>query len=301
MQRMNEIAKLADQRKELDARLKRYQEDLDWMTEMNNQVPDNDTEIEKWSTKAQRKIKEQYPQPRAKLVYSYTLEVTTEKVNDAGNLDHNTYDHTYHVKTSSGAKAIANNIQSHLEDYMKKPYIKSLNLKNVEIMDVPYDSLDLSLQPMFQASPLIIYDHMKLNCNFREVDSCVPSTLHERYAWQEKDGRTSKKLKIDMLDILDALNPDHTPEYVEMNEAFLMTKGYHAQDVLNLCQEYRIKMLALDHMDRVVLKHNENCNHNLPSLAFVTANNHMYLLDDDKVRKSIFATSSTEKMSKRKR
>jgi len=47
MQRMNEIAKLADQRKELDARLKRYQEDLDWMTEMNNQVPDNDTEIEK--------------------------------------------------------------------------------------------------------------------------------------------------------------------------------------------------------------------------------------------------------------
>ena len=300
MQRMNEIAKLADQRKELDARLKRYQEDLDWMTEMNNQVPDNDTEIEQWSTKAQRKIKEQYPQPRAKLVYSYTLEVTTEKVNDAGNLDHNTYDHTYHVKTSSGAKAIANNIQSHLEDYMKKPYIKSLNLKNVEIMDVPYDSLDLSLQPMFQASPLIIYDHMKLNCNFREVDSCVPSTLHERYAWQEKDGRSSKKLKIDMLDILDALNPDHTPEYVEMNEAFLMTKGYHAQDVLNLCQEYRIKMLALDHMDRVVLKHNENCNQHLPSLAFVTANNHMYLLDDDKVRKSIFATSSTEKMSKQK-
>ena len=57
MQRMNEIAKLADQRKELDARLKRYQEDLDWMTEMNNQVPDNDTEIEKWSTKAQRKSK----------------------------------------------------------------------------------------------------------------------------------------------------------------------------------------------------------------------------------------------------
>ena len=290
MQRIQEIAKLEANRKNIVARLNKYQEDLDWITEMNNAqnaTEDNGTEIQAWAAKAERKIKEKYPQQRAKLSYSYTMEITTEKANDAGNLETRTYDITMHEKTSSGAKSIAANIKSHLEDYIMKPYVKNLKLKNVEILDIPYQTLDLSLQPMFQASPLMVYDHMKLNCNFKEIDACVPLTLFDLFAWKEGDVKTSKKLKIDMQDILIALNQEMEIDWVLENETYLMTKGYNAQEVLGFCQRFRIKTVALDHCDRVINKHNTNCNVHLPALAYVCANNHMYLLDDDKVRKTI--------------
>ena len=303
-ERLNEIAKIKAQRDALDLRIKRYQEDLDFWIEANanieNENNDDEQSITAWSEKAKSELAPLHPERRAKLTYSYTLEVTVEKTNDAGNLEQRTYDQTVHEKTKSGAKSIAENIQSHLEDFMKKPYIKSLKLKNVEVMDVPFNSLDLSLHLMFQASPLEVFDHMKLNCNFKEINACVPLTLFERYAWQTGDGKTSKKLKINQLDILMALNPDLDPEVIVEDEFLLMRKGYHAQDVLGFCQQYRIKMLAIDHHEKVVLRHIDDCNRHLTALAFQIANNHMYMVDDEKVRKSIFATSSTDKVSKRK-
>ncbi|MDR3411322.1 MAG: hypothetical protein P4L87_10340, partial [Formivibrio sp.] len=257
--------------------------------------------LEAWVDDATETLKQQFPQRNKTLNFTYTLEITTEKSDEDGDLVRRVSDTTWTEKRM-GVTNVVNTIRNKITDILRLPYIVDIRLKNLRVMDVQFRELNVLLVKMYAASPLVIIDDMNLNSNLKPIGACVPLTLYSLYAKLPEHGTTNTRLKIDQLDILCDLNPLIDDEEIYEHEKEYMTAGYTCLDVQTFCERRRITMYAMDHRGNVIAKNNVDCNKHLPALCFLVANDHMYLVDDPEKRASIFraeaATTTKYKLPK---
>ena len=134
-------------------------------------------------------------------------------------------------------------------------------------------------------------------------DECVPMSLLKHINNPEEENPNKRLKGFTLEKILKLLN--ETPEQTHdgrceedkenhpLEDKPLMEKlkdGYNGYQIMNVCNEAKLKMYMLDHRQNVVLS-NIKCdikfNSNLSALFFMNWNNHMYVIEDDEVRLSI--------------
>ena len=163
---------------------------------------------------------------------SYTLEMTERRHDEDGDAYFRTISMGLNLKRKT-TRGLADAIGDMAKHYLKKPYVVDLKVKDFNVLGVPMQDLDATLEPMYASAPLIMLDRLELDQNFHDIEACVPLTLFERYAKTETN-RSNKRLKLDMEDVLEALNED--VEITDDNFDELLTKGYTAVDVQNFCE-----------------------------------------------------------------
>jgi len=123
----------------------------------------------------------------------------------------------------------------------------------------------------------------------QDTNDCVPRAIHEHLK------QVIKKITIE--DVLERLNT--SVKYHDDNLLSTILSGYDSEQVMRVFTYYNIPCYALDHRRKCFLNNLEmltHVDHHFKSFVYMCWNQHMYTIENDEIRRSIFRSENKMKI-----
>ena len=262
---------------------------------------------------------------KTRLAYDEEMQILSRQLAD-GIIDENEYmkfgskieyEYEYRNITSpvKGLYNIKNVIKDDLDYFMSLPYVLKVDVVKVVInkMDLEtktyryrgaIDRKEIVYDKAWNANKnLFQYKAYNMDPNNETPLECVPNALFKMYGDKSK-GSTYYNGKIanggmeyvkKMLDIggesayLDCID-DEEPQIIEGK------KGYSPMDILNFCNDHKIRCFGYDWMMKEFISNkdlNISFHSNLPAFVFYFNDHHIYLINDKDVRHALLNCNKT--------
>lgn len=119
----------------------------------------------------------------------------------------------------------------------------------------------------------------------KDTNDCVPRAIHEHLK------QVIKKITIE--EVLEGLNT--SVKYHDDNLLRTILSGYDSEQVMRVFTYYNIPCYALDHRRKCFLNNLQmltKIDHHFKSFVYMCWNNHMYTIENDEIRSSIFRSET---------
>ncbi|KAJ3088328.1 hypothetical protein HK100_008074, partial [Physocladia obscura] len=167
----------------------------------------------------------------------------------------------------------------------RQPYDTTVTKIEYEVTPVPANQVHIMNQRMYGA--VLNYYNLKIDPNETGDSNCVVTFLLHAYSKHIKTLSESKLREI------------FSESEDELGDSSLQEEGVSTTQVQRFCQQYGISMYAIDLSCNVFCRYiPEKRNHHCPSLVYVCANQHMYPILDEALRKSIFSQERQQSCGK---
>ena len=138
------------------------------------------------------------------------------------------------------------------------------------------------------------YHGFKVDLNYETPFECVPNALYKMYGNREAGrskfiaGVADKGIEY----VKSILDDYHDSDDDELIEAPDTPKGYTPLHILYFCNKFKIPCYGYNYkMEKFITNSDKdnsiNFNYNLPAFAFYFNDNHIYLINDKKMRHSL--------------